>query len=53
MLEATSSLGFLLEEVGTPVWFLLLLFGVPTGESLRFVRSFVRQKIPADPGKRD
>lgn len=43
-----AGLGFLLSEVPTPVWFLLFLFGVPTGETLRFFRSHVRQNIPAE-----
>lgn len=45
--EGLAGLGFLTYTVPTPIWFILLLAIVPTGETLRVLRTVIRSYGPS------
>lgn len=48
LVTGPAGLGFLFETVGVPVWFLLVAFLLPTGETLAIMRHWLRAKKPRD-----
>jgi hypothetical protein len=51
--EGIEGLGFLAITVPTPIWFILLLAIVPTGETLRVLRGFIRSYGPSKNAQSD
>lgn len=49
--DGLAGLGFLSHPVPTPVWFILMLAIIPTGETLRVVRRMIRQLGPKKTSK--
>lgn len=48
LVTGPSGLGFLFETVPVPVWFLLVAFLLPTGETLAIMRAFIKRRSPKD-----
>lgn len=51
--DGFSGLSFLTQSVKNPLWFVLLLGMVPTGETLRVIRGYIRHLSPGKPDNTD
>ena len=44
---SVDGVGFLTQPVVTPLWFVVAVAVVPTGEALRLLRTWIREYLPS------